>query len=71
MRKLILPLIVLVVLAAVSFAYAEVPADVATWANMIKGKYDGTTITCAFVPHPTTDAMQAMVDEFTQLTGIK
>jgi len=71
MRKLMLLLIVLVVLATVSFAYAEVPADVATWANMIKGKYDNTTITCAFVPHPTTDAMQAMVDEFTQLTGIK
>ncbi|MEI6156849.1 MAG: sugar ABC transporter substrate-binding protein [Atribacterota bacterium] len=71
MRKWIMPLVVLLVLSMVSIAMAEMPADVATWANMIKEKYDGTTITCAFVPHPTTDAMQGMVDEFTQLTGIK
>jgi len=71
MRKLMLTLIVLFVFSMVSFAYAEVPADVATWANMIKGKFDGATITCAFTSHPTTDAMQDMVGEFTQLTGIK
>jgi len=71
MRKFLFPFIVLFVFSMVSFALAEVPADVATWANMIKGKFDGATITCAFTSHPTTDAMQAMVDEFSQLTGIK
>lgn len=41
------------------------------WTEMVKEKYGDMTITCAFVPHPTTDAFQAMVDEFTELTGIK
>ena len=52
----------------VSLLVLPVAAD--EWTDMIKGKYGGKTITCAFVPHPTTDAYQVMVDEFTELTGI-
>jgi ABC-type glycerol-3-phosphate transport system substrate-binding protein len=49
----------------------ELPPDVSDWVNLVREKLGGTTITCAFCPHPTTDAMQAMVDEFTKLTGIR
>jgi len=38
---------------------------------MIKKQYGGMTITCAFVPHPTTDAYRKMEKEFTATTGIK
>ncbi len=71
MRRLTWLMVGLWILLLVSFASAELPPEVASWVNMVKEKYDGTTITCAFCPHPTTDAMQAMVDEFTELTGIK
>lgn len=71
MRRLTWLMVGLWILLLVSFASAELPPEVASWVNMVKEKYDGTIITCAFCPHPTTDAMQAMVDEFTKLTGIK
>lgn len=71
MRRLTWLMVGLWILLLVSFASAELPPEVASWVNMVKEKYDGTIITCAFCPHPTTDAMQAMVDEFTELTGIK
>jgi len=71
MRRLTWLIVGLCVLLLVSWAGADLPPEVTSWVNMIKEKYDGTTITCAFCPHPTTDAMQAMVDEFTELTGIK
>jgi multiple sugar transport system substrate-binding protein len=41
------------------------------WADMVKKQYGGMTITCAFVPHPTTDAYRKMEKEFTDATGIK
>jgi multiple sugar transport system substrate-binding protein len=41
------------------------------WLKMVKQQYGGMTITCAFVPHPTTDAYQKMEKEFTDATGIK
>ncbi len=60
MRKLIFSLVIILVFSIASTVFAEVPAEVATWANMIKEKFGGTTITCAFTSHPTTDAMQAI-----------
>ena len=41
------------------------------WGEVMKSKYDGTTITAAMASHPSTTAFQKMVDEFTELTGIK
>jgi ABC-type glycerol-3-phosphate transport system substrate-binding protein len=41
------------------------------WEKTVKSKYGGTTITCAFVPHPTTDAFKKMEAQFTKVTGIK
>ena len=61
----ILSLILLSLIAVPALAQDDV------WTSMVKEKYGDMTITCAFVPHPTTDAFQAMVDEFTKLTGIK
>ncbi|MDI3542740.1 MAG: multiple sugar transport system substrate-binding protein [Candidatus Atribacteria bacterium] len=71
MRRLTWLIVGLWILLLVSWAGADLPPEVTSWVNMIKENYDGTTITCAFCPHPTTDAMQAMVDEFTELTGIR
>lgn len=41
-----------------------------SWGAAMKEKYDGTKITVAMASHPSTDAFQEMVDEFTELTGI-
>ncbi len=61
----IISLILVSLMALPAFAQDD------AWINRVKEQYGDMTITCAFVPHPTTDAFQAMVDEFTQLTGIK
>ena len=67
-----LSLVVLVGTGVVwSVLAAELPPEVSDWVNSVKEKLEGMTITCAFCPHPTTDAMQAMVDEFSRLTGIR
>lgn len=72
MRKtLILAISLIILIAMTSLAGAQLSPEVASWTEMIREKYEGTTITCAFCPHPATDAIQAMEDEFTQLTGIK
>jgi ABC-type glycerol-3-phosphate transport system substrate-binding protein len=71
MRKMVWVLVMLWVLVGTGWALADLPPEVNNWVNMVRENYSGTTITCAFCPHPTTDAMQAMVDEFTALTGIK
>jgi multiple sugar transport system substrate-binding protein len=47
------------------------PVEVQEWLDMVKEKYGGTTITVSMGPHPSTNAFRAMVDEFTELTGIK
>ena len=54
-----------------SFFALSVPVGADEWTDMVKGKYGGKEITCAFVPHPTTDAFQGMVKAFTDATGIK
>jgi len=41
------------------------------WAQGIKAAYDGTEITVAMAAHPSTDAFQQMVSDFTEITGIK
>jgi multiple sugar transport system substrate-binding protein len=48
-------------------------ADISTlegWGSAIKAQSDGKTITVAMAAHPSTEAFQTMVDEFTALTGI-
>lgn len=74
MRRLVIVLSCVALLFAGvvwSVAAEELPPEVSNWVNGVKEKLGGTTITCAFCPHPTTDAMQAMIDEFSQLTGIR
>lgn len=60
--------------AASVAASSAAPADLSTlesWGAAVKAKSDGKNITVAMAAHPSTDAFQTMVDEFTQLTGIK
>lgn len=65
-------LVILVVTFSISFlCSAQLPPEVEKWVNAVRENLGGTTITCAFCPHPTTDAMQQMVKEFTELTSIK
>ena len=45
-------------------------ADVGKWLAYVRDNYGGTTVTFAATRHPAIDAMQAMTDEFTKLTGI-
>lgn len=70
MKKLVA--IVLCLMLIGSLALGE--ADISTldgWGAAIKAQSDGKTITVAMASHPSTDAFQTMVDEFTELTGIK
>ncbi len=52
-------------------AAPDYTADIQAWAADVKAKYGGTTINVAFATHPSTDAFQKMVAEFTALTGIE
>ncbi len=50
------------------------PADVESlesWGNWAKEQYGGTKIVVSMASHPSTEAFQAMADEFTDLTGIQ
>lgn len=66
----ILVLSLFLVTAGSVFA-ADHPAEVQKWLDMVKEKYGGTTITVSMATHPSTEGLSAMVDEFTELTGIK
>jgi len=54
---------------------ADVPLDlspaVQSWADSVREEHGGTTITFAATRHPSVDAMQEMVDDFTAATGIE
>ena len=43
------------ILCVVLFSLIVLPVAADEWTDMIKGKYGGETITCAFVPHPSDD----------------
>lgn len=45
--------------------------DLDVWAAQIKSKYGGTELNLSFGTHPSTEAYQAMVDDFTEKTGIE
>ena len=45
--------------------------DLDAWAAQIKSEYEGTELNLSFGTHPSTEAYQAMVDDFTAKTGIK
>ena len=52
----------------------EAAADVSTlegWGAAVKEQLDGTKIVVSMASHPSTEAFQAMTDEFTDLTGIQ
>lgn len=49
---------------------ADVDPTVAAWAETVKEKHDGSKITIAAQTHPSTEAMQKMTAQFTELTGI-
>jgi multiple sugar transport system substrate-binding protein len=46
-------------------------ADLKQWGAQVKAKLGGTTIVVSGIPHPSTEAFQAMTPDFTELTGIK
>lgn len=64
-------LALLMALSCCTLALAESSTPVSEWAAAIKEKYDGSQITVAMASHPSTEAFQAMVDQFTALTGIQ
>jgi multiple sugar transport system substrate-binding protein len=65
MRRAVLVFVALLLCLAAGAASGD------AWSDMVKKQYGGMTITCAFVPHPTTDAFRKMEKEFTNATGIK
>lgn len=52
----------------------QAAADASTmegWGNLMKEQYDGSRIVVSMASHPSTEAFQAMAEEFTDLTGIQ
>jgi hypothetical protein len=52
-------------------ADTDVSSAIEEWGAAMKEKYDGTTINVLLASHPSTTAMESMMDEFTELTGIE
>ena len=48
----------------------ELSPEVQQWADAVRAQYGGTTLTFAATRHPSVDAMQEMVDQFSAATGI-
>src|SRR5690554_1199368 len=67
-RRFIVLVVLLLVLMVPCLVHAESMED---WAADVKSRLGGTEITAAFASHPSTEAFQAMTDEFGELTGIK
>jgi len=65
---LILTVFVLSFILALGTGYAD---DLDSWGERIREEHEGTSITLAVGQHPSTDAYQQMVDDFTELTGIE
>ncbi|HEV8673334.1 MAG TPA: sugar ABC transporter substrate-binding protein [Methylomirabilota bacterium] len=57
-------------LGTVTAADASTP-ELRRWAAQVKARLGGTTIVVSGIPHPSTEAFQAMAPDFTELTGIK
>jgi len=58
------------VLGSAVIAHAA-SADLKQWGAQVKAKNGGTTLVVSGIPHPSTEAFQAMTPDFTELTGIK
>lgn len=64
-------LVFVITLLIVGNVYAvDYPGEIKVWADSVKEKHGGTTITVSMGTHPSTEAFMKMVDEFTELTGI-
>lgn len=57
--------------AKVEAAVGDPQTDLDAWATQIKSEYGGTELNLSFGTHPSTEAYQAMVGDFTEKTGIK
>jgi multiple sugar transport system substrate-binding protein len=63
-------LAIAVMLGSAVVAHAA-SADLKQWGTQVKAKHGGTTLVVSGIPHPSTEAFQAMTPDFTELTGIK
>lgn len=72
MKRILGILLAAILLAGlfVSSSHAATP-ELKRWGAAVKAKFGGTTIVVSGIPHPSTEAFQAMTPEFTDLTGIK
>jgi multiple sugar transport system substrate-binding protein len=62
----------LVLVTAASLAQTrDHPPDVTEWIEQVRAEHAGTTISVSMASHPSTEAFRGMVDEFTELTGIR
>jgi multiple sugar transport system substrate-binding protein len=71
MKKVLLPVsLIIVLLVSCSFVFAKTN-DMETWASQVKSQMGGSKITIAAATHPSIDAFKKMTPEFEKLTGIK
>lgn len=68
-RLLALALVLVMVMSCCTISLAE--STMADWGAKLKEQYAGNKITVAMASHPSTEAFQMMVDDFTKLTGIE
>ena len=69
MKKLLALVLALLLVCGAALAEADI-STLEGWGKAIKAQSDGKTITVAMAAHPSTEAFQTMVGEFTELTGI-
>ena len=68
-RLLALALVLVMVMSCCTISLAE--STMADWGAKLKEQYAGNKITVAMASHPSTEAFQMMVEDFTKLTGIE
>lgn len=70
-RVLGIAMVITTIMGSMTVCASENGDGLQEWGAKMKEAYDGTTITALLASHDSTTAMSTMIDEFTDLTGIK
>ena len=70
-QKSSLIIAVVVIMSLLVVAGTSSAEGIESWAEEVRANHEGDSITVAMASHPSTEAYQEMVEEFTELTGIE
>jgi multiple sugar transport system substrate-binding protein len=71
LKRLALVFVLGSLLPLTALAQRDHPPEVTAWLEHVRANHGGTTINVSMASHPSTEAFRGMVDEFTELTGIR